>query len=389
MIFPDRASERYRPLRIGIDARLVTYRRGIGTYVHHLLHEFAQRADAHEFVLYVDDARALAELPSGDRFRAVLLRPGFYPFWEQVLLRSRVAVDSLDVLHCPANTGPVMGLGATRLVLTIHDVMFLMPLEVLPASPSAYQRLGRLYRRTVAPRCAARADRIITVSERSATDIGQYLDLGAVPVDVIPEAASADCRVIADPAEVSRHCVRLGVRRPFVLAPGAVDPRKNTARVIAAFAATRARLGEDAQLVVFGLTPAGIKHFAGIAAGLGITDRVCLLTFVSDEELVGLYNGCLAFLYPSLYEGFGLPVLEAMACGASVATSHAGSLPEIAGDAAEYADPLDVQSIGDALLRASAARGEERRAAGLARARDFSWRSTAELTIRCYEAAAG
>jgi glycosyltransferase involved in cell wall biosynthesis len=383
------ASEVSRPpvraLRIGVDARLVTYRRGIGTYVHHLIQEFAVRDDPHEFILYVDQSRAVMELPSHPRFKVVVLKPRFYPVWEQALLASRARYDDVDVLHCPANTGPLISLGRTRLILTIHDVMYLMPHAMLPASPSVYQRLGRVYRGAIVPRAARRASRIITVSNQSAQDIRHYLKLSSTPVDVIPEAPNSRCRVLVDSSDVMRRCAGLGILRPFVLAPGALDPRKNTQRVLSAFERAHATLGENMQLVLFGLTPSGIKWFRSMADSLGMGERVCLLGFVTEEDLVALYNGCRVFLYPSLYEGFGLPLLEAMACGAAVATSHAGSLPEIGGDAAEYADPLDINSISAALLRANDARNEVRRGKGLSRAQSFTWRVAAARTIGSYE----
>ena len=375
-------------LRIGIDARLVTYRRGMGNYAYNLLQEFARRDDAHSFVLYVDHRDALEILPSHPRFETVLLRPRLYPIWEQMRLAARVRQDGLDILHCPSNTGPLGNLGATRLVVTIHDVMYLMSRAKLPVSPSAYQHLGRLYRSVIVPRVALRASRIITDSERSAADIHEHLNLGSTPVDVVYLAANAACRLISDESEVGRICRTLGVQRPFVLAPGAVDPRKNTERVLAAFAYARDAIGIGTELVLFGLTPAGRRRFEAMANTLRIADSVRMLGFVSEDQLTGLYNGCRAFLYPSLYEGFGMPVLEAMTCGAALATANAGSLPEIAGNIAEYADPLDVESIASALIRAIEKDTPARRAAAVARAERFTWAEAAALTVASYEDAA-
>ena len=141
-----------KPLRVGIDARLITYRRGIGNFVQHLLDALARLDSPHEFVLYVDSKAAVPLAPRHPRFATRVLGPRIYPVWEQFSLPAQLRRDRIDVLHCPANAGPLRLPSSTRLVLTIHDVMYMLPRSTLPASPSLYQRIGRGYLRWAVPR---------------------------------------------------------------------------------------------------------------------------------------------------------------------------------------------------------------------------------------------
>jgi glycosyltransferase involved in cell wall biosynthesis len=168
---------------------------------------------------------------------------------------------------------------------------------------------------------------------------------------------------------------------------GASDPRKNTARVIEAFAALRNGATDRRQLVVAGLSPAAQNDFSNHAAGLGILDDVCLLGFVAEEELVLLYNMAQVVVYPSLYEGFGLPVLEAMACGAPVITSNVSSIPEVAGDAAILIDPTDTAALVQAMTRLADDEVLRREliARGELQVSKFSWRRAAQETLAIYE----
>ena len=378
------------PLQIGIDARLAGYRRGMGNYVHNLLWEFARLPTEHHFVLYVDDAGTSAAVPCNDRFVVRRLWPKLYPVWEQLSLPAQVAHDGLDVFHSPANTAPLCLRSKTRLVVTIHDVMYLLPPDQVPLPRTLYQKLGRHYRRCIVPRAARKATRILSVSAYSKQDTVRHLGVPSEQVSVVHESPSPKFQRLSENERNRWRAAmqgRVNFNRPIIMHLGASDPRKNTARVIEAFAAMKNVAADRRQLVVAGLSPTAQNDFSNRAAGLGILDDVCLLGFVAEEELVLLYNMAQVVVYPSLYEGFGLPVLEAMACGAPVITSNVSSIPEVAGDAAILIDPTDTAALVQAMMRLADDEVLRREliARGELQVSKFSWRRAAQETLAIYE----
>jgi len=258
-----------------------------------------------------------------------------------------------DVLHCTTYRGPVRS--KVPLVVTVHDVAVFL-------HPGAFPPWTRRYSRLVVPKVLREARRIAAVSEFTAAELERALGVPRDKVRITPNAV--DPSFTADGPAASGD---------YVLAVGALEPRKNLARTVAA----AHRLGIE-------LRVAGLPGWGGVKpGGAGVT----WLGAVPDDELARLYRGAACLAYPSLYEGFGLPVLEAMACGAPVVTSIASAMAEVAGDAAVLVDPLEPAAIADGIEEAIARR-EELRARGLERARAFSWEETARLTRGVYEEAA-
>ncbi len=382
-------------LHLGIDARLIHYRRGMGTVIYSLINEWVRfmttlTGDAlapFRLTLYVDSARAVtaAATFANDYVTARQLGPAFYPLWEQWLLPRQALRDGVDVLYCPANTAPIFLPASIKLALTIHDVMYLLPQGQLPTSPSLYQRLGRHYRRWVVPKAARRADLIVTDSQFSRRDILQYLgsslSTSAAAIQVVTLAAAAEYGPQL-PENITLGLAQLKVRPPYILGLGAIDPRKNTARLIEAFAQLKNR---TQKLVVTGLDPAAQAHFGKLAQqyGLNLGNDVILLGFVSERELAALYAGATLLLYPSLYEGFGLPVLEAMACGTPVIASNTSSIPEIAGEAALFIDPTDITAMSNAMQRLidEPSLRQQLIESGRVRASQFNWQFSAKLML--------
>jgi len=259
-----------------------------------------------------------------------------------------------DVLHCPTYRGPVRG-GRVPVVVTVHDVAVFR-------HPEAFPPWTRAYSRRVVPRVLRVARRIIAVSEFTAGELESVLRVPRAKVRVVPNGVDAVFGPDGPRADGD-----------YVLAVGTLEPRKNLARVIEA---TR-RLGVE-------LRVAGARGWGGVEAH---GDGVTWLGEVDDEELARLYRGALCLAYPSLYEGFGIPVLEAMACGTAVVTSAEGATAEVAGSAAVLVDPLDTTAIAGGIERAIAHRGELR-PRGLERARAFSWDESARRTLDLYREAA-
>lgn len=374
-------------MRIAFDARLVTYRRGIGNFVFHLIQQYAHLAPEYEFILYVDSERAYYNIPRCPHYRVRHLRHLSYPIWEQVMLPIALHNDRPDILHCPANTGPLWIPPGIRLVQTINDVIYLFPNKALSASSTLYHRLGRVYRRFVAPRVAQQAKAIITISACSRKDILKYLRVPESKLHVILGAPNSACRVIKERAVLAAVRTKYRLDAPFVLALGAIDPRKNTARIIEAYALFRRQSPGRFQLALVGLPLAGIVRFQRLAKSLKVADDVVLTSFVPENDLVALYNAAEMLVYPSLYEGFGLPVLEAMACGTPVITSPFSSIAEVAGDAALLTDPNNPDTLAHAMIQTALDNTLRQRLIelGIEQARKFSWKKAAMETLNIYK----
>jgi glycosyltransferase involved in cell wall biosynthesis len=258
-----------------------------------------------------------------------------------------------DVLHCPTYRGPVRS--RVPLVVTVHDLAVFR-------HPEAFPPWTRTYSRVVVPRVVRAARIVSAVSEFTATELETLLRVPRERIRIVPNAA----------AEAFSEQGPRG-EGDYVLAVGTLEPRKNLARTI-----------EAAQRLGIELRVAGAAGWGGVEAR---GDGVRWEGEVGDDELARLYRGALCVVYPSLYEGFGIPVLEAMACGAPVVTSRGGATEEVAGGAAALVDPGDVSSIA-AGIEEAIARRTELRAAGLQRAGAYSWDESARLLLQAYEAAA-
>jgi glycosyltransferase involved in cell wall biosynthesis len=376
-------------VRIGIDGRYLAYRRGIGNYIYNVLDELLQ-LERHEFILYAD-----REIPSFSsnayrNLKRTIFGPRLYPVWEQIVLPVMASRDQLDVLFCPANTGPLYLVQPTKLVVVIHDAMFMFADEVTGRLDSLYQRLGKRYRRFIVPRVARRATRVITVSHHSKADIER--SMGISDVSVIPEGPNAGIKLPPDASQAERLLHKLEVNGAYFFALTAPDPRKNSYRLISAFATFRKRARRlnlpPHRLVFAGATHSERERLASAIAQVGLDDGQCkILGYVTDDEMSALYSGATAFVYPSLYEGFGLPALEAMSCNTPVIASNASAIPEITGDAALLIDPKNENQIADAMLEVATSSEEAARLRrlGADRVRKFSWARTAGELLQVFE----
>ena len=303
-------------------------------------------------------------------------------WFEQIAFVRACRRARADVAHVPYFGSPLVSLTPT--VVTIHD---LIPL-VLPAYRGSL--LVRAYT-ALAAQSARRAATIIADSEHSRRDIITHLRIDAARVRVVYLAADAHYRPLDDATRIEALRRKLGLPENYLLYLGGYDQRKNVRVILDAFA--RAELYRAGyRLVLAGVNLGRDSEFfpdpRRLAREVNLpADALCLLGWVEEEDKVALYAGARAFLFPSRYEGFGLPPLEAMASGTPVLCAHASSLPEVVGDAAILLPPDDARAWADALcaLLADAARRAELRARGLAQARKFSWARCAEETLAVYE----
>jgi glycosyltransferase involved in cell wall biosynthesis len=292
------------------------------------------------------------------------------PLWVQLRLPALARRIGARLLWSPSNTGP---LAVREQLLTVFDGSVF-------AHPEWFSRSFGLYHRSLLPRLGRRARRVLTISEFSREELVRHRVAPREKIEVVGCGVSPAFRPDAERGEWA-------AKRPYLLTVGSRDPRKNVGSLLKAFALLPPALRRDLRLLVAG---GRSPLFAG--EGMGeVPPGVELLGFVPDRALPGLYAGAEAFIYPSLYEGFGLPPLEAMACGTPVAVSSAPCLPETCGEAALYFDPLDPPGMAariEKILSDSSLR-ERLRAAGLARAARFTWERAAQRMISALEEALG
>jgi len=288
----------------------------------------------------------------------------------------------VDLFHVPYFAPPLIP--RTPTVATIHDVVpFRLSLYRAGAGVEAYLRL--------VARAAHRATLIITVSHHAKQDMVDALKLPPERIRVIYAAAGDECRPITDPAVLAAARARYGVGERYIFYLGGLDQRKNVSQLVRAFAQVYRRLGDpNLQLLISGNPDKQsgplFPDLRPIATGLGIEGQV-IYRFVEEEDKPAIYSGASVFVFPSLYEGFGLPPLEAMSCGVPVICSNRTSLPEVVGDAAIIVDPDDTSTMVEAmysvLTNSTLAAGLRSRS--LKQAAQFSWRKAAQETITAYE----
>ncbi len=362
-------------LRIGIDfTSAVRERAGIGRYARELIRALSRRDRENEYILFVPrDADAnLLRWDWASNFtirRAPLTERSLAALWHRlrVPLFIEAFVGKVDVFYSPDFLLPPTR--ARRAIVTIHDLSYVRVPDCFP------KPLLNYLNRSV-PRALERADLILADAVSTQRDL---VDVYRVPADKIHVLYSGvEPRYRADISEAERERVRqkLNLTAPYILSVGTLQPRKNYVRLIQAFA--RLPITNYQLLIVGGRGWLYADIFQTIDR-LRLQDRVRVLDFVADDDLPALYAMATLFVYPSLYEGFGIPILEAMACGAPVVSSNTSSMPEVAGDAALYFDPRDVAALAEALQRARAdetLRADLRRK-GFEQAKRFSWEKAA------------
>lgn len=368
-------------MRIGINARLAgsgagVGRAGVARYIDNLLTHLPA-------ALGPDDRLIVAARPPAGDSAAPLARLTRHPAariaWEQSVLPLLARRGHWDVLHSPVNVAPV--LAGVPSVVTVHDLAFVTAGETMPAA-------RRRYLTAMTARSVRQAARVIAVSASTARDLTRHFDVPPERIAVTPLAADARFRPL-DADELAAFRRRAGIERPYLLSVGTREPRKNGATLIRAFARIAPEIVHDLVMVGPAGWMGGDLDRALAALPPTIRERVRLTGFVADADLPRWYAGAAAFAYPARYEGFGLPVLEAMACGAPVVTSDLSSLPEVSGDAALLVPPDDEAGLAAALLRLATdpALAADLGRRGLARAAEFSWERTAALTVAAYHAA--
>jgi glycosyltransferase involved in cell wall biosynthesis len=379
-------------MRIGLDARFLTHpqRGGFKSYTENLVAALAKLDTENEYVLYVDrpiiDQTCLPTQPNFEsRVVSGLLPIVGMPWREQVGLVRQISRDRIDVFHSLCLTAPLNL--SCPLVITVHDMIWAARENFTSKkSWSLKRRLLDWYDYLVPKYAIRKASAIITVSHASKKSIVELLGLQSDKVVVTYEAAGKDFRKISGQEHVGAVRKKYNLPSGYILALGAADPRKNIKTLIQAYGLLPESLREKNQLVIVWTHPFLAYEVSRQVDELNLGQNVRFLQQVPNEDLVLLYNAAALFVFPSRFEGFGLPLLEAMSCGAPVIAADNSSIPEIAGEAAMYFDALDPQTMTDAMTQTL---GDGKTRAdliqkGLARAGTFSWERCANETLQVY-----
>ncbi|MBV8907195.1 MAG: glycosyltransferase family 4 protein [Acidobacteriia bacterium] len=368
-------------MRYAVDAHAIgRHLTGNEVYVRSLLGALVTRSPNVEFIAYVSSSDVVRALPSGIHLRHVAANPFVRLGFD---LSAKLLRDRPDLLHVQY-TAPLAC--PVPVVVSVHDVSFL-------EHPEYFLRARAWQLQVTVRQTVRRAAKVLTGTEFSrASILRAYGELDEDKVVAVPNAAAPEFRPISREAAAAVIRERFGLAAPFLLSVGDLQPRKNHIGLILAFAELlRAYPQFPHHLVLAGKETwfAGRVHEA--ARQSGVAERIRFLGFVSDPDLLQLYNACDLFIFPSFYEGFGLPLLEAMACGRAVSCSSTSALPEVVDGAAILFDPYStaeiVRAIADVLLSAELRARMER--LGLQRAAHFSWQNTAQKTLEVFAEVAG
>ncbi len=364
-------------MRIAIDASTISTQGGPRTYVLGLLDALFRIDRENEYVVFYNDPCHLGRFPLARE----LVLPGKSPLarlWrEHILLPMACRRERIDLLHCPKSAIPFYSPCPT--VVTLHD---LIPLR----HPETEKLAARIYWRLQIPIAARRSSYIITDSEHARQEIMADYQVAPQRIKAIMLGFDPRMTVKPDPADTAAVMNKYGLIEGYILYVGTIQPRKNIDTLIEAYARLRLVRDDMPKLVIVGRKGWLYDQLFARIKELDLVDEIIFTGFVPDEELPQLYGGATLFAYLSFFEGFGLPPLEAMACGLPVITSDTTSLPEVVGDAGITVPPADIAAVATAIARIMDD-GEFARTLGnrgLERAKLFSWDAAARQTLAIY-----
>lgn len=368
-------------MRIGIEAQRIfrKNKHGMDYVVLQEIKELQLLDTENEYYIFVKpgEDRCIEE---SKKFHIIEVKCPSYPLWEQVALPYAARKYNVDILHCTSNTAPIIC--NTPLVLTLHDIIFLEPRDT--NNKSFYQNLGWLYRRLVVPRILDKCKRIITVSNFELKNIIGKLSIPESRMAMIYNGYNTWFKPINDVESItSKYIDNTG----YFFFLGNTDPKKNTERTLIAYSNYCKQSSVKRKLLVADLAPQYLEEFIVKNKLDNIRDQVVLTGYVVNSHLPYIYNGAFAFLYTSLRESFGIPLLEAMACGTPVITSNTSSMPEIGGKDAALVNPESSEEITQMMLLIENDNEyrERIKAIGLERVGHFSWKNTASNLLKLYK----
>ncbi len=372
-------------MKIGIEAQRLfrPHKHGMDIVALELIRALQAIDTKNEYFVFVkadEDNTCLSETPN---FHIIVVPGGNYVFWEQIMLPFYAKKYEVEVLHCTSNTAPMFL--SMPLVLTLHDVIF-MEKTTGKNTSSNYKKFGNLYRKWLVPKIVGKCQQIVTISEVEQANISKVLGLSKDAIAVVHNGVSGRFGIKPSTETLEEVRTQLNLKDDFFLFLGNVEPRKNVSNTVKAFvlfAETNAKV----KLVITGLKSSFVEDILTEIGKTDLLNRFVLAGFVAENVLLSLYSEAKVFLYPSLREGFGLPILEAMAFGTPVVTSNISAMPEVAGDAAFLVNPYSVEEIATAMQTAyeNETLRQEKIRLGYLRPSMFTWQKTAQKMLNIYQ----
>ncbi len=340
-----------------------------------------------EYVIFVKPDEDKNILKASSNFKIVELDGGPYPTWEQWALPKAAKEEGCDILHCTSNTAPI-SLGMP-LITTLHDIIYMESISIFKKGGTWYQKIGNLYRRFVVPRVVKKSDSIITVSKYEKNRIAEFFKIPESDSRLIAiyNGVTEYFRKIDNQKELDRVKRLYGLPDKFLFFLGNTDPKKNTPGVLKAFSNYLENTNDDMYLVMLDFEESALSKILNDIGDNELRSRIILTGYVVNTDLPAIYNLCNIFLYPSLRESFGIPMLEAMRCGVPVITSNTSSMPEVSGGAAYIVDPYKPEEITNAIITLlnNKELREELVKKGFERSQKFSWKNMAKEVLELYK----
>ena len=368
-------------MRIGIEAQRIfrKNKHGMDYVVLEEIKELQKSDSRNEYFVFVAPGEDRC-LYDSKNVHIIEIGGSFYPLWEQFSLPRAVEQLNLDMLHCTSNTAPISC--KVPLILTLHDIIFLEPRD--KSNKSYYQNMGWRYRRFVVPKILKKCKRIITVSEFEYNNIITKLNIPEEKMVMIYNGYNEWFRPVEDTEQVYQQYIE---EPGYFFFLGNTDPKKNTERTLIAYSKYLEKSDIKRKLLMADLDSSFLEDIVERNHIENIKDQIVIPGYINNADLPFIYNKAFAFLYTSLRESFGIPLLEAMACGTPVITSNTSSMPEIGGSEVLMVNPQNANEITEKmlLLEKDEALYQKQKEIGIRRAQQFSWKYTAEQLLMVYE----
>ncbi|MDG2435986.1 MAG: glycosyltransferase family 1 protein [Polaribacter sp.] len=341
-----------------------------------------------EYFIFVKPDEDSSVLQETSNFKIIELNGGSYPTWEQIALPKAAKQYGCNILHCTSNTAPFFT--DIPLITILHDIIYMESsyLQISKSSASTYQKFGNVYRKIVVPRVLKKSTKVITVSHFEKNRIGEFFGIkGDNKLDAIYNGVSEHFKPVTNSDELKRVKEKYNLPDTYFFFLGNTDPKKNTKGTLKAFSDFLKQTGSNHKLVMLDYDKIELNKLLVEIKDTDLINNIVLTGYVVNTDLPAIYAQCDVFLYPSLRESFGIPMLEAMSCNVPVITSNTSSMPEVADDAAHIVNPFKSEEITQAIIKIL--QDDDYRKSlcekGLKRSKQFSWNNMAKAYLKQYE----
>jgi len=374
-------------MRIGIEAQRIFRKKkhGMDMVALELIKQLQIIDKVNEYFIFVNNVEDINVLPKTANFNIVQVKPASYPVWEQIYLPRAAKKHNIDILHCTSNTAPIIL--SIPLILTLHDIIYLEKWNF--SQGTSYQIVGNLYRRWNVPLVVKKAKHILTVSNFERDKINSYFKFNNREVSTAYNGVGSHFAPITNQDELLRIKNLYNLPTDYIFFLGNTDPKKNVIGVLKALSILKQKGQLKSKLLMLDINRNYLLNLMNQINDESLMDNIVFSGYVPNKDLPAIYSQASLFLYPSLRESFGIPLLEAMACGAPLITSDTSSMPEIATNAALIVNPFDANEIANAIYKLQNDKDLQNQLVqnGFDRVKNFTWENNAKQTLELYQLA--